>query len=122
MFKITKLLELLIATQKEINRSLKELREDVKPKFDNISMNANKINFVSDKLDDLRRNVYTQEETVKAINKEYDYRKEYELCEDENNALLELIEEYCKYDDKYKVLELYREINSKYKVAWRNNK
>lgn len=122
MLKITKLLELLIATQKEINRSLKELREDIKPKFDNISINANEINCISDKLNELRNNVYTQEDTIKAINKEYDYRKEYELCEDENNALLELIEEYCKYDDKYKVLELYREINSKYKVAWRNNK
>lgn len=119
MLRITKLLELLIATQKEINRSIKELREDIKPKFDTISISADRINCISDSLSKLENNIYTKEETVKKINKEYDYRQKYEECKDENYALLELIEKYCKYDNKYKVLDIFEEINSKYLVKKR---
>ena len=116
MFKIIKSLELLIATQKEINRSIKGLREDLKPQLNNITINANETFRISNKLSDLESNIYTKEETVKAINREYDYREEYEECKDENYALLELIEKYCKYNDKYKVLDLFKEINNKYIV------
>ena len=116
MFKITKSLELLIATQKEINKSIKDLREDLKPQWDEITMNSNRISIINNQLANLESNVYTKEETVKTINKEYDYREEYEECKDENYALLELIEKYCKYNDKYKVLDLFKEINDKYIV------
>lgn len=116
MFKITKSLELLIATQKEINKSIKDLREDLKPQLNNIAINTDKISCISAELINLESNVYTKEETVKTINREYDYREEYEECKDENYALLELIEKYCKYNDKYKVLDLFKEINDKYIV------
>lgn len=117
MFKITKSLELLIATQKEINKSIKDLREDLKPQWDEITMNSNRISIINNQLANLESNVYTKEETVKTINKEYNYRKEYEECEDENYALLELIEKYCKYDNKYRVIDLFKEINQKYKIS-----
>ena len=116
MLRITKLLESLIATQKEINRSIKELREDIKPQLNKITIDSNKISIIDNQLANLESNVYTKEETVKTINKEYDYREEYEECKDENYALLELIEKYCKYDNKYKVLDLFKEINDKYIV------
>ena len=119
MLKITKLLELLIATQKEINKSIKELKEDIKPKWTTISTNTDRIISISSTLNDLQSNVYTKEETVKAINKEYDYRKEYEECKDENYDLLKLIEKYCKYDNKYKVLDIFKEISEKYLVERR---
>lgn len=119
MLRITKLLELLIATQKEINKSIKDLREDIKPKFDTISISTNKINCISDSLSELESNIYTKDETIEAINKECDYRKEYEECKDKNYALLELIEKYCKYDNKYKVLDIFEEINSKYLIEKR---
>ena len=114
MFKITKSLELLIAILKEINRSIKELKEDLKPEWKKISANIDEISNLSANISNLESNIYTKEETVKAINKEYDYREEYEECKDENYALLELIEKYCKYDDKYKVLDLFNEINDRY--------
>lgn len=119
MLKITKLLGLLIEAQKEINKSIKELKEEIKPKFDSISINANKICYITDQLNNLETNIYTKEETVKVINKEYDYIKEYEKCKNENNALLELIEDYCKYKDKYEVLDIFKEINEKYLVERR---
>lgn len=116
MLKITKLLKLLIATQKEINKSIKELKEDIKPKWTTISTNTDRIISISSTLNDLQSNVYTKEETIKTINKEYDYRKEYEECKDENYALLELIEKYCKYDNKYRVIDLFKEIDNQYLV------
>ena len=115
MLRITKLLESLIETQKEINKSIKGLREDLEPQLNKITINSNKISIIDNQL----TNIYTKEETIKTINKEYDYRKEYEECKDENYALLELIEKYCKYDNKYKVLDIFEEINSKYLIEKR---
>lgn len=119
MLRITKLLESLIETQKEINRSIKELREDIKPQLNKITIDSNKISIIDNQLANLESNIYTKEETIKTINKEYDYRKEYEECKDKNYALLELIEKYCKYDNKYKVLDIFEEINSKYLIEKR---
>lgn len=119
MLKTTKLLEVLIATQKEINKSIKELKEDIKPQWNKISISADKISCISTKLSDLETNIYTKEETVKAINKECDYREKHEKCKEENYALLELIEKYCKYDNKYKMLDMFEEINDRYLVEKR---
>lgn len=119
MLRITKLLELLIETQKEINKSIKGLREDLEPQLNKITIDSNKISIISNQLANLESNVYTKEETIKTINKECDYRKEYEECKDKNYALLELIEKYCKYDNKYKVLDIFEEINSKYLIEKR---
>ena len=43
-----------------------------------------------------------------------DYRKEYERCTKENNDLLQMVEKYCRYEDKYEVLNIFDEINKNY--------
>ena len=119
MLKITKLLEVLIATQKEINKSIKELKEDVKPQWDKITINSKEISIINNQLTNLESNVYTKKETVEAINREYDYRRRYEECKDKSCDLLELVEKYCKYEDKYKMLDLFEEIDNKYLIKRR---
>ena len=120
MLKIKELLKEFIETQKQINTSIKELREDLKPQIDTIKLNSDKLTtygLTIDGLDNcIETNVYTKEQTVETINKEIDYRKEYEKCLEENGALLNLIENYCKYKDKYEVLKLFKEIDKKYIV------
>ena len=123
MLKIKELFKNFIETQNQINESLKGLREDLKPKLDKITINGNTITscqLTVDRLDDyIESNIYSKEQTVEAINKEYDYRKEYEKCLKINAVLLEMIEKYCKYDDKYEVLKLFELI---YEVKRKNAK
>jgi len=111
--KIKELLKLLIETQKQINESLKGLKEDLKPKYDGLTTTTCRI----DRLENcIKTDIYTKEQTVETINKEYDYRKDFETCQNENHALLELIKKYCKYNDKYEVIELFKTIKLKYDV------
>ena len=120
MLKIKELLKSFIETQNQINESLKGLREDLKPKLDEIKITADKLNtcsFIVDRLDNcIESNVYTKDATIEAINKEYDYRKEYERCSKENDDLLKMVEKYCRYEDKYEVLKIFDEINKNYVV------
>lgn len=120
MLKIKELLKSFIETQNQINESLKGLREDLKPKLDEIRITANKLNtcsFTVDRLDNcIESNIYTKDATIEAINKEYDYRKEYERCSKENDDLLQMVEKYCRYEDKYEVLKIFDEINKNYVV------
>ena len=125
--KIKELLKSLIETQKQINESLKGLKEDLKPKLEEIKINGERMtascNLTVGKLENyIESNLYTKEQTVEAINKEYDYRKEYETCEDENYALLQLIEKYCKYKDKYEVIDMFKQINKEYEIKRRKEK
>lgn len=116
MLKIKELLKEFIETQKNINTSIKELRDDLKLQMSTWATTTLKI----DKLENcFETNVYTKEQTVEAINKEYDYRQMYETCEKENYALLRLIEKYCKYEDKYKVIDLFTTINAEYEIKRR---
>ena len=90
MLKITKLLELLIATQKEINKSIKELKEDIKPKWTTISTNTDFIIFSDDGTSEKIPVVeYYIERIQKQIDKHY---IGYELLE----QILKEIKEYCK--------------------------
>lgn len=120
MLKIKELFKSFIETQNQINESLKGLREDLKPKLDKIRITFDKLDTYSsvvNKLDNyIESNVYTKDETVETINKEYDYRKEYERCSKENNDLLQMIEKYCKYENKYEVIKIFDEINENYVV------
>lgn len=126
MKKIKELLKSFIETQNQINESLKGLREDLKPKIDTITINGDKLNacsFTVDRLDNyIDSCVYSKEQTVEAINKEYDYRKEYEKCLKENAGLLQMIETYCKYEDKYDVLKIFEVIDEEYEIKKRNAK
>ena len=120
MKKIKELFKNFIETQIQINESLKGLREDLKPKLDKITINGNTITscqLTVDRLDNyIESNIYSKEQTVETINKEFDYRKEYERCLETNAVLLEMIEKYCKYDDKYEVLKLFELIDEQYEV------
>ena len=120
MLKIKELLKNFIETQNQINESLKGLREDLKPKLDEIRITSDKLNSCSitvDRLDNyIVSNIYNKDETVETINKEYDYRKEYERCLKENNDLLQMVEKYCRYEDKYEVIKIFDEINKNYVV------
>ena len=116
MLKIKELLKSFIDTQNQIKEILKGLREDLKPKLDEIRITADKINTCSFTVDRLESNIYTKDATIEAINKEYDYRKEYERCSKENDDLLQMVKKYCRYEDKYEVLKIFNEINKNYVV------
>ncbi len=120
MLKIKELLKSFIETQNQINESLKGLREDLKPKLDEIRITTDKLNtcsYIVDRLENCyESNIYTKDATIEAINKEYDYRKEYERCSKENDDLLQMVEKYCRYKDKYEVLKIFDEINKNYVV------
>ena len=120
MLKIKELFKSFIETQNQINESLKGLREDLKPKLDEIRISADKLNTCSitvDKLDNyIESNIYTKDETVETINKECDYREKYKECKQKNADLLHLIETYFKYEDKYEVLNIFDDIDRRYVV------
>ena len=120
MLKIKELFKNFIETQNQINESLKGLREDLKPKLDKITINGNTITscqLTVDRLDNyIESNIYSKEQTIEAINKECDYRKEYEKCLKENAGLLRMIETYCKYEDKYEILKIFEVIGEEYEV------
>lgn len=120
MLKIKEHLQNFIEIQNQINESLKGLREDLKPKLDTITITSDKLNLYDGRINTLdnyiESNIYTKEQTLETINKEYDYRKEHERCLKENADLLQLIETYCKYENKYEVLKIFEEINEKYVV------
>jgi hypothetical protein len=122
--KISKIFTSLVETQKNINENLvklnKNIEEMVKPKLEKIDFDISKYATISNCFEEFKSNVetniYTKEQTLETINKEYDYRKEYEKCKESNTALLEMIEQYFKYKDKYEVIQLFNKIDSKYIV------
>lgn len=126
MLKIKELLKNFIETQNQINESLKGLREDLKPKIDMIAINGDKLNTCSLTVDRMENYIdsciYSKEQTVDVINKEYDYRKEYEKCLKQNAGLLHMIETYCKYEDKYEVLKIFEVIDEEYEIKKRTAK
>lgn len=120
MLKIKELFKSFIETQNQINESLKGLREDLKPKLDEIRITADKLDtcsFTVNRLDSyIESNIYTKDATVEAINKECDYREKYKECKQRNADLLHLIENYFKYEDKYEVLNIFDDIDRRYIV------
>lgn len=119
MLKIKELIKSFIETQNKINTNLEGLREDLKPKWESIKITGDMVNtcITTSKLDNyIESNVYTKEKTLEIINKEYDYRKEYEKCLKENEDLLRMIETYCKYENKYDVLKIFEIISENYDV------
>lgn len=117
MFKISKILTALVESQNNINKNLleinKNMQETVAPKF---RESWKELTITANRLSEFETNIYTKEQTVETINKEYDYRKDYEKCKESNSALLEMIEQYFKYKDKYEVIQLFNKIDSKYIV------
>ena len=124
--KIKELLKSLIETQKEVKTELQLLNKNLKPQLDTIKINGDKLttcNITVDRLDNyIGTNIYSKEQTVEAINKEYDYRQNFKECDEKNPALLNLIQDYCKFEDKYEIIDLFRRIDSQYEVKARKEK
>ena len=99
-----------------INGKLYNIDESIKIKSTDMEGIKIKISDLTSSQHEIITNIYTKEQTVEQINKEYDYRKRYEECEKENKDVLYLIQEYCKYTDKYQILDLFDEINRRYKI------
>ena len=116
MLKIKELLQVLIETQKQINKSIKELNESTKQTYTRINSTELRI----DKLTTcLETKVYTKEETIEAINKEMDYKERLEKVQKQCPELLKLIEiistSYAKMD-KYAILNTTEMFSEEYKV------
>lgn len=114
MLKIKELLrelQVLVETQIQINKSLKDLKEGLNPAIKTISLNTDKIGYVTSCLE---TNIYTKEQTIETINKECDYRQKYAEYKSRNADLLEMIEKYCKYISKYEVLDIFDKLDKEY--------
>lgn len=99
-----------------INGKLYNIDESIKIRSTDMEGIKIKISDLATSQYEIKTNIYTKEQTVEQINKEYDYRKRYEECEKENEDILYLIQDYFNYKDKYQVLDLFDEINKKYKI------
>ena len=119
MLKIKELFKEFIETQKNINTSIKELREDLKPQMSTWATTTIKI----DKLENcFETNVYTKEQTVEAINKEIDYKNELNEIKKKYPEMLEFIElistNYANMD-KYMILDTTKMLSSEYEIKRR---
>ena len=78
---------------------------------------SSKINYIEDKFNNTVSPKTMEEYVSETINKELLYNKDYQICHETNPDLLTLIESYCKYENKYEVIELFDKINSTYDVT-----
>lgn len=78
---------------------------------------SSKINYIEDRFNNTVSTKTMEEYVSETIDKELLYNKDYERCFKTNPDLLALIESYCKYEDKYEVIELFDKINSTYNVT-----
>lgn len=116
MLKIKELLKDFIETQKQINESIKALKETKDFENNKLSSTICTVN----RLDTaITTNIYTKEQTIEAINKEMDYKKDLEKAQQEYPDLLELIETisttYPRMD-KYGILDIAKIFSKEYKV------
>ena len=116
MIKIKELLKDFIETQKQINESIKALKETKDFENNKLSSTICTVN----RLDTtITTNIYTKEQTIEAINKEMDYKKDLEKAQQEYPELLELIEtistNYPRMD-KYGILDTAKMFSNHYRV------
>ena len=116
MLKIKELLKDFIETQKQINESIKALKET--KDFENNKLNSTFCTI--NRLDTaITTNIYTKEQTIEAINKEMDYKERLEKVQKECPELLGLIETISKNYanmDKYRILDTTEMFSKEYKV------
>ena len=116
MLKIKELLKDFIETQKQINESIKALKETKDFENNKLSSTICTVN----RLDTaITTNVYTKEQTIEAINMEIDYKEKLEKMQKECPELLELIEDISKNYanmDKYGILDTAIMFSNHYRV------
>ena len=88
MLKIKELLNDLIKTQKQINQSIKELKETSNRKSKELSTTLRRMDSLENTI---TTNMYSKEETIEAINKEMDYNRKLEKIQRECPDLLDFI-------------------------------
>ena len=114
--KIKELLQVLIETQKQINKSIKELKETKDFENSRLSSTICTINRLENAIES---NIYTKEQTIEAINMEIDYKEKLEKIQKECPELLELIEDISKNYanmDKYGILDTVIMFSNHYRV------
>lgn len=118
------LFKALVNNQETTNKKLEQLNRLLetgavgKLTFDENGFSiASKISYIEDKFNNTVSPKTMEEYVSETINKELLYNKDYQRCYEANPDLLTLIESYCKYEDKYEVIELFDKINSTYDVT-----
>lgn len=74
---------------------------------------------ITSKLDNIQvqlNNCVTPITVEEYVQKEFSYNKDYDKRHEKNKDLMEFIETYCKFEDKYEALNLFDMIDSKYDI------
>ena len=74
---------------------------------------------INSKLDNIQvqlNNCVTPITVEEYVRKEMSYNKDYDKRCEKNKDLMEFIETYCKFEDKYEALNLFDMIDSKYDI------
>jgi len=118
------LFKALVNNQETTNKKLEQLNRLLdtgavgKLTFDENGFSiASEISYIEDKFNNTVSPKTMEEYVSETINKELLYNKDYQRCHETNPDLLTLIESYCKYENKYEVIELFDKINSTYDVT-----
>ena len=121
--KILKLLEQLIKelhsisdSQNKLTNKMNEINENIKGGIGHLRFDDSGISIVS-KFDNLENSISkcVKEYNINnKIDKEVEYLDRYKQIKKNNPKLLEFVEKYFKYDDKYQVLDLVEEVRVLY--------
>ena len=100
--------------RKRTNELLYKINESLEIRTD--SLNSSFSSVRSNLESYITTNVYSKNETVDIIDKEHKYLKDYDECSNVNPVLLEFVETYCKYQDKYEALDLFHKLANSYTI------
>lgn len=121
--KILKLLEQLIKelhsisdSQNKLTNKMNEINENIKGGVGQLRFDASGISIVSkfDTLENSISNCVKEYNINNTIDKEVEYLDRYKQIKKNNPKLLEFVEKYFEYKDKYQVLDLVEEVRVLY--------
>lgn len=121
--KILKLLEQLIKelhsisdSQNKLTNKMNEINENIKSGIGHFRLDDSGISIVGkfDTLENSISNCVKEYNINNTIDKEVEYLDKYKQIKKDNPKLLEFVEKYFKYNDKYQVLDLVEEVRVLY--------
>ena len=121
--KILKLLEQLIKElhsisdgQNKLTNKMNEINENIKSGIGHLRFDDSGISIVSkfDNLENSISNCVKEYNINNTIDKEVEYLDRYKQIKKNNPKLLEFVEKYFEYKDKYQVLDLVEEVRVLY--------
>ena len=121
--KILKLLEQLIKelhsisdSQNKLTNKMNEINENIKGGIGHLRFDDSGSSIISrfDTLENSISSCVKEYNINKAIDEEVEYLDKYKQIKKNNPKLLEFVEEYFKYDNKYEVLDLVEEVRIRY--------